>query len=126
MIYISSPPEGLPLPTARENIKVITDKLLSLGLFIINPLNLGIPNNWLQKEKDDKRKDVIFEKASAIFLQKDWNKSETAKKEFLAVHRQNAVSGKSRYIQIYFEDFHGFTDIESDVINGILSCTIPD
>jgi len=124
MIYISSPPEGLYPEIAKANVRAITQKIFELGALVINPLNLGIPNTWLQIEKDNKRKQVIIEKATAIFLQADWNKSVTAQKEFYAVHKNNA-NRKNRIIQIYFEDFHGFNDLESDLRERILIPEIP-
>lgn len=124
MIYISSPPEGLYLEIAKANVKAITQKIFELGALVINPLNLGIPNTWLQIEKDNKRKQVILEKATAIFLQADWNQSAAAKKEFYAVHKHNA-NRKNRFIQIYFEDFHGLNELESDLRERILIPEIP-
>lgn len=124
MIYISSPPDGLYPETAKANINAITQKIFELGALVINPLNLGIPNTWLQIEKDNKRKQVIIEKATAIFLQADWNQSIAAKKEFYAVHKHNA-NRKNRMIQIYFEDFHGFNELESDLRERILIPEIP-
>jgi len=124
MIYISSPPEGLDPEIAKANVRDITHKIFELGALVINPLNLGIPDGWLQIEKDNKRKEVITEKATAIFLQKDWNQSDAAKKEFLAVHKHNS-NRKNRVIQIYFEDFHGFNDLESDLRERILIPEIP-
>lgn len=124
MIYISSPPEGLYPEIAKANVRTITQKIFDLGALVINPLNLGIPNTWLQIEKDNKRKQVILEKATAIFLQADWSQSAAAKKEFYAVHKHNA-NRKNRIIQIYFEDFHGFNDLESDLRERILIPEIP-
>lgn len=124
MIYISSPPEGLYPEIAKANVTSITQKIFDLGALVINPLNLGIPNTWLQIEKDNKRKQVILEKATAIFLQADWNQSTTAKKEFLAVNKHNS-NRKNRFIQIYFEDFHGFNELESDLRERILIPEIP-
>lgn len=124
MIYISSPPEGLPAEVAKANIRELTQKIFELGALVINPLNLGIPATWLQFEKDNKKKEIILQKATAIFLQADWNKSEAAKKEFIAVFRHNS-DRKNRVIQIYFEDFHGFADLESDLKNRILIPEIP-
>lgn len=124
MIYISSPPEGLPAEDAKANIRELTQKIFELGALVINPLNLGIPDAWLQFEKDNKKKEVILQKATAIFLQADWNQSEAAKKEFIAVFRHNA-NRKNRFIQIYFEDFHGLSDLESDLRERILIPEIP-
>lgn len=120
MIYISTPPEGLKPDTAKANIKTITDRLLALGLLSISPLKFGFHETWTEKQKQDYREKVLNERASCIFLQNDWNQSEAAKHEFLSVYKINRTRPASRYIQIYFEDFGGITEIESDIRNQIL------
>lgn len=120
MIYISTPPEGLKPETAKANIKTITDRLLGIGLLAISPLKFGITETWTEKQKQDYREKVLRERASCIFLQKDWNQSDVAKQEFLSVYKINRTRPASRYIQIYFEDFGGLTEIEADIRNEIL------
>jgi len=124
MIYISSPPEGLPAEVAKANIRQLTQQIFALGALVINPMNLGLPDTWMQFEKDAKKKEVILQKATALFLQRDWTQSDAAKKEFLAVSRHNQ-NRKNRFVQIYFEDFHGFNDLESDLRERILIPEIP-
>lgn len=124
MIYISSPPENLDPKIARERISAIKTRLFEMGALVIDPTKLGFPDTWLQKEKDDKRAEIIQEKATAIFLQADWNTSTTAVKEFQAVTSFNS-NRKNRPIHIYFEDFGGFHDVESDLRDGILIPEIP-
>lgn len=124
MIYISSPPEGLPAEVAKANIRELTQQIFALGALVINPMNLGIPDTWMQFEKDNKKKEVILQKSTALFLQRDWTQSDAAKKEFLAVSRHNQ-NRKNRFIQIYFEEMYGLKDLESDIRERILIPEIP-
>ena len=124
MIYISSPPEGLPAEVAKANIRQLTQQIFALGALVINPMNLGLPDTWMQFEKDAKKKEVILQKATALFLQRDWTQSDAAKKEFLAVSRHNQ-NRKNRFVQIYFEELYGLKDLESDIRERILIPEIP-
>jgi hypothetical protein len=124
MIYISTPSRKLSPEQQRENIKKVTDQLLRIGLLVIDPQKLGIPGSWTMDEQLAKRVEVIREKATAIFLQSDWMESPDAKLEFLAVGEFNRGKKSDRRIQIYFEDFHGMSDIEMDVRCNILSSKI--
>lgn len=124
MIYISSPSESLPVDEAKANIWELTQRIFEIGALVINPMTLGIPDKWMQFEKDNKRKEVILRQATALFLQRDWTKSDAAKKEFIAVSRHNR-DRKNRFIHIYFEDFYGLSDLQSDIREGIIIPEIP-
>lgn len=124
MIYISTPSAETDPRTAKENISFVKQRIFELGALVIDPLKLGIPETWSKKEKEAKRIQIIQEKATALFLQREWYKSQDAMIEFHAIYRFNQ-DRRNRRIYIYFEEMHGFSEIESDIREGILIPEIP-
>lgn len=125
MIYIAGKITDEPFDAASAKFQKSENDLHALGAKVINPLKLGIPHSWSWDEQLTKCLEVIEQRATSIFLLRDWNKSNGAKREFDHVCHLNQQR-RGNPIQIYFEDFHGLSEVESDVREGILTCTIPE
>jgi hypothetical protein len=125
MIYIAGKITGLPINEAIENFQKAENELHAINAKVINPLKLGIPATWSWEDQLKKCTEVIENRATAIFLLKDWSSSNGAKHEFKKVCKLNQIR-RGNPIHIYFEDYHGLAEIEMDLREGVLNCSIPE
>lgn len=124
MIYIAGKITGLPFDEVSEKFQRVEAKLHQIGVQVINPLKLGIPESWTWEDQLSKCIEVIQNRATAIYLISDWKHSKSARLEFEEVVRIN--SGRNRRILIYFEESHGIQDIVRDIRDGIAEYLIPE
>lgn len=125
MIYIAGKITGLPTDQVDAKFQEAENRLHLLGLKVINPTKLGISDSWTYDEQMALCLKVINERATAIFLLDDWQDSNGARREFLEVCRINNRRKFPDRMQIYFEDFDGYSEIEMDAENGFINCLIP-
>jgi hypothetical protein len=125
MIYIAGKITGLPTDLVDAKFQEAENRLHALGLKVINPTKLGISDSWTWDEQMALCLKVINERATAIFLLDDWQDSNGARREFLEVTRINNRRKFPDRMQIYFEDFDGYSEIEMDAENGFINCLIP-
>ena len=124
MIYIAGKITGLPLDEVDAKFQKVENKLHEIGMKVINPRKLGISVTWTWEDQMAVCLKVIEERATAIYLLKDWTKSPGAKAEFIRVGELN-LRRKANPIKIYFEDQRGMSTLINDVLDGFLTCTIP-
>jgi len=125
MIYIAGKISGLPTDQVDAKFQEAETKLHALGLKVINPTKLGVSPAWTYDQQMALCLKVIEERATGIFLLDDWSDSNGARREFLEVTRINNRRKFPDRMQIYFEDFEGYSEIEMDVENGFITCLIP-
>jgi hypothetical protein len=125
MIYIAGKISDEPIDVVEEKFQKAENRLHCMGVKVINPLKLGIPHSWTWDEQLAKCLEVIEQRATGIFLLDDWAQSKGAKREFLKVCELNNKRPLPDRIQIYFEDYMGFNELEMDAQNGYINCLIP-
>jgi hypothetical protein len=125
MIYIAGKITGEPTNVAEEKFQKAENRLHCMGVKVVNPLKLGIPVTWTWEEQVAKCLEVIEQCVTGILLLEDWAASKGAKREFLKVCELNNKRPFPNRIQIYFEDYRGFNELEMDIENGFVNCLIP-
>jgi len=124
MIYIAGKITGLEPSEVSDKFQKAENELHYLGLTVINPNKLSISTSWPHEQQMELCYKVIDQKASAIYLLKDWKESKGAQLEFQYVAKLN--SHRRPTILIYFEESDGLGDIRRDVNDKILTCLIPE
>jgi len=120
MIYIAGKIEGLPYEVAETKFKTTEIELRSMGAETINPMEQGLKHMKYEDQMAQCFK-MIRLHATAIFLHRDWAKSNGARREFELVCELN--KSHHRRILIYFEESEGYFDVRRDLQDKILKGT---